>query len=451
MARTAVWRAMRKESLAQALHFASRRAAIDASILNNQPADRETVAEILQQDPTLPEDLALRYARHLLAFTLVLDTNIEHADVLPTIAATNRPVAEAVYQQMRDAIEENGRDLKVLQIVERWLTNVPQATSLPWHRLGYIAIFKHLDQLLQARDAQRLNGFLQQIQALPGTMQLESVLSQIIDRIRASAVYDQELARGLLALSARHMPLAGLQNLTGDPAFSQYLPPKLQYALTFLHPQPRPNPPERLFVAAVNEVEPENRMMLMSRLIEWAVTMGRAELVDQRTMEGVMRAAQAGYAEHFDQLIQHFTRTYTDARQLQTLSPTTLEMLPALYFTTGRHEAGINLLQVYQNELFGLNRLPAFAEVAGRIFLSLKLPIETMQDIFALVEQSKLRSEPRVKIYVAMLNASEWNHAYRNPARRLANLVNLEKELVETVGVETIARLLEYHAANRDA
>lgn len=451
MARTAVWRAMRKESLAQALHFASRRAAIDAAVLNNQPADREIIAEILQQDPTLPEDLALRYARHLLAFTLVLDTNIEHADVLPVVAATNRPVAESIYQQLRTAIEDEGRDLKVLQIVEHWLTSVPQATSLPWHRLGYIAIFKHLDELLKERDTQRINGFLQQIQALPSAMQLESVLPQIIDRIRASAVYDQELARGLFTLATRHMPLAGFQNLTTDPAFSQYLPPKLQYALTFLHPQPRANPPERLLVGAVSELEPENRMIVMSRLIEWAVTLERTELVDQRTLEGVVRAAQSGYAEQFDQLIQYFTKYYTSAKQLQSLSPTTLEMLPALYFTTGRHEAGVNLLQVYQSELFGLNRLPEFAEVAGRIFLGLKLPIETMQQIFALLEQSKLRSEPRAKIYCSMLIASDWNHAYRNPARRLSTLMNQEKELVETIGVENVMKLMEYLAANRDA
>lgn len=450
MARTAVWRAMRKESLAQALHFASRRAAIDSAVMNNQPADRETVAEILQQDPTLSEELTLQYALHLLAFTLALDTEIEHADVLPVVAASHRPVAEAVYQQLKNAIDDSGKYLKVQQLVERWLTAVPQATSLPWHRLAYQAIFKQLDGLLQAKDTKQILTFLQQIQAMPSAMQLQNILPQIIERIQTAA-YDQELARAVFALSARHMPLNGLQKLASDPAFVPYLPPRIQYALTFLHRDPRSEPPEKLFVQAVGDVEPENRMIVMSRLIEWAVSLGRMNLVDQRTLEGVMKAAQAGYAEHFDQLIQYFTNYYTSVRELQTLSPATLEMLPALYFTTGRHEAGINLLQIYQNDIFGAKRLESFTELIGRIFLNLKLPIETMQQIFAHMEQSKLRSDPRAKAYLSMLIVNDWNHAYRNPARRLAAMVNQEKDLVPTIGEENVMKLLEYHSANRDA
>lgn len=451
IARTAVWRAMRKESLAQALHFASRRAAIDSAVLNNQPADRETVAEILRQDPTLSEDLTLRYARHLLAFTLVLDTEIEHADVLPVVSASNKAVAEAVYQQLKSAVDDNSRYAKVLQIVERWLTAVPQATSLPWHRLAFIAIARQLDELLKERDTKKILALLRQIQAMPSAMQLHNILPRMIEQIRAAAAYDTDLTRAIFSLAARHMSLANLQNLATDPAFIQHLPPRVQYALTFLYPEPRENPPEKLFINAVSEVESDSRLIVMSRLIEWAVSLGRTNLVDQKTLEGVMRAAQAGYAEQFDQLIQYFTQYYTSAKALQSLSPATLEILPVLYFTTGRYDAGLYLLQLYQNEMFGKERLEAFTQLVGRIFLNLKLPVDAIQEIFTRFEQSKLRSDPRARAYIAMLIANEWNDAYRNPARRLSAMVNQEKDLVEVVGQENIMRLLEYHAGGRDA
>ncbi len=73
LSRTAVWRAMHKENLSRALAWVSRRAAIDQTVREGQPADRELVTSILQEDPTLTDELRQRYVRHLLAFALALD------------------------------------------------------------------------------------------------------------------------------------------------------------------------------------------------------------------------------------------------------------------------------------------------------------------------------------------------------------------------------------------
>jgi hypothetical protein len=84
LSRTAVWRAMHKENLGRALAWVSHRAAVDQTVRDGQPADRELVAGILRDDPTLPDDLRIVYARHLLAFALALN-DLPAADVIPAI------------------------------------------------------------------------------------------------------------------------------------------------------------------------------------------------------------------------------------------------------------------------------------------------------------------------------------------------------------------------------
>ncbi|MBI5959068.1 MAG: hypothetical protein HY866_10060, partial [Chloroflexi bacterium] len=56
LSRTAVWRAMHRENLGRALAWVSRRAALDQTVQQGLPADREAVASILREDPTLSDD-----------------------------------------------------------------------------------------------------------------------------------------------------------------------------------------------------------------------------------------------------------------------------------------------------------------------------------------------------------------------------------------------------------
>lgn len=449
IARTAVWRAMRKESLADALHFASRRAAIDSAVMNNQPADRETVAAILRQDPTLSDEMRLAYAEHLLAFTLALGDGLEHSYVIPVVGASDRPVAEMAYNKLRSVAEGNN-PLQVIDIIESWLTNVPQASVIPWNQVAYIAAVNHLDDLLQEGKTSAVIDFLKRTQSMNRALHMENAVPQMIGIAQPTAAYDAELANAIFLLALEYLVVQDIQHLLDDAQFVGQLPQHVQHALFFLQPQPRANPPADLLLGAAADFEAQYRMLVIGRLAELAVFLERENLIDTRILEGLLRASQSGYAARFAGLMQHLADKYSHPRMLQELDAKALELLPHLYFSIQRHEMGIRLLEHYQNKIYGAERLPEFVDLMGHVFLKTSLPLETLEQVFALMEHSKLRPEPRTRAYTAVLIAAEWGYAYKNLARRLTIMLYNDPILIEAIGIENTLELLAYHIAAKD-
>ena len=77
---------MRKDDMANALGWVSKRASLDSAVQEGLPADRKLVAGVLREDPTLPDNLRIAYSRHLITLALALDDSAE-TDVIPLITA----------------------------------------------------------------------------------------------------------------------------------------------------------------------------------------------------------------------------------------------------------------------------------------------------------------------------------------------------------------------------
>ncbi|MFP4321978.1 MAG: hypothetical protein ACLFTK_05940 [Anaerolineales bacterium] len=451
IARTAVWRAMRQESLPQALHFASRRAAIDSAVRSNQPADRDIVAAILRQDPTLSNEMRMQYAQHLLAFTLALsDEALAPADVLPVVATADRPLAESIYRQLRTEAEGN-HPLRVIDIIERWMTHVPQAHVIPWNQLAYIAALTHLNSLLTAGDTEATIAFLTRIQRASRDLHMETVVPQIIQTTQDAAAYDPDLAMAIFLLVAEYLPIEGFQEFVADPQIVGQLPQHLQHALFYLQPQQRGAAPRHLLISVASELEAQHRMLVVGRLAELAVHLEREDLIDTRILEGLLRASRSGYAWRFAQLINYLAERYSQPEMLQQLEVGALEMLPHLYFSSQRYEQGVRLLEHYQQDVYGTANLGAFVESMGHIFLDANLPVEAIEQIFTHIEHSKLRPEARARALAAVLIAGDWSLAYRKLARRLTIMLYNDEALVEVIKLENALALLEYHLQARDS
>jgi hypothetical protein len=449
IARTAVWRAMRKESLPQALLFASRRAAIDSAVSNNQPADRETVAAILRQDPTLSEDLRLKYAQHLLAFTLALGDEWQHADVIPVVAAADRSIAETIYESLKKSAEDGKSAPKVLDLLERWLVNVPQASVIPWNHLVHIAAQTQLEALLSEGKVKKAVEFLARLQRANRALQMENAVPQLISQCAPSAAYDAGMAMAIFLLAAEYLPLAAFHQLTADAQLVGQLPQHLRQALFHLQTEARPNPPRNLLVAVAGDLEAQQRMLVVGRLAELAVYLKREELIDTRILEGLLRAAQSGYAWRFGQLIQYLANKYSQPDKLKALDAGALELLPNLYFSMERYDTGIYLLEHYQSVIFGPTRMAAFVDMVGRIFTNTNLSLEALEKIFAMLEHSKIRPEPRTRAYCAVLIAANWGQAYKSLARRLTLMLFNDEKLVEVIGVDYTLQLLNFHLQSK--
>ena len=449
LARTAVWRAMQREKLGQALAWVSRRAALDQTVLNGQPADREKVAAVLREDPTLPDDLRLAYVRHLLAFALALDEP-HSADVVAAQCATRPPVTQAVTEQLRAAIE-NDQARTVYALLARWILRVPEGSAIAWQPLLHTAAQTHFHALLQAGQTEQALAFLEVLHAAPDALQLEKVFTALVQSGQEAARAHKALARSLFLLAAEFSSVGDLHQLLTDAAFVRQLPAETQTAISYLQPEARGLPPAHVLDAGARVFGDGYRMLVLARFVELAVILQRAELVDTVALQALLVMTQSPRSDHFTQLIDHIIEDFSQIAVLQSLEPPGPRILVQLLLQTREYEQALAMLEFYQSDVFGPARLAEFTALAGEIFRLVALPSEEMTAALERLEGSQLRPEPRAAIYCNALINRGWAADQVYAAKRLTAMLFNDSALVGVVGVDNALRLLAFLSRTQNA
>src|SRR5690606_17118850 len=139
------------------------------------------------------------------------------------VAASDRAVAEMLYKQLRD-VAEGDNPLQVIDIVERWMVNVPQAKVIPWYQIAQIAVLNHLEMTLTTGDTAKAVDFLGRIQKMHRVLQMENIVPQLVETAQGSAAFDVRLANAIFLLSVTYLSADVFQRLTSDPQFVGQLP-----------------------------------------------------------------------------------------------------------------------------------------------------------------------------------------------------------------------------------
>src|SRR5690349_19785495 len=205
---------MRKDDMANALAWVSRRATLDRLVQDGLHADRDMVAGVLREDPTLPDDMRVSYTRHLLSLALALD-DASFTEIIPAMANQKVDIAQASYEQLRVATEGTN-PMAVFHIVERWIMQPPMGIDVSrWRPLLGIAAIAESDRLLN-EDPAALVPFLERFLYVQPVLQLESTIAKIIGIIRRRAYDNRDVAKVLFLLAVTHLPAGGLQRLFSE-------------------------------------------------------------------------------------------------------------------------------------------------------------------------------------------------------------------------------------------
>ncbi|MCI0713938.1 MAG: hypothetical protein L0154_27525 [Chloroflexi bacterium] len=445
LSRTTAWRGMRNDNLEDALAWAAQRARIDSTVLSGQPADRDRVADILRQDPTLSNELRVAYAKHLLAMTLALK-EWEPADILPGIAAANRDVAEALFAQLRDAI--NGKQQKeALDLVERWMRTVPEAPALPWHQLWHLASWLELQKRLEAKDFQSSAEYIRGLADKEPIFKVEMVASQIILQTLKYAYQSSELAQALLILAATQVSIADFQQLANDERLARQFPPALQRSLSVLrediHSTGQRHP--EVLIKGVEVLPSQYRPAVLAKLVEIALYLRRSELIDSAVLGQILQLAQSQYHERYRPLIHYILEDFADFARVKKLQPHGWVLLPQLYFMGGYIEEGNRLIELYQGNMFAPNQKADYLKLVNEIFSKSLLQHQTIINALEGFEDSRIWPDARVRAFSGALENQNWNANMEPAARRLTTLLFNTGELTRSVSPEEMLRLLQFH------
>lgn len=449
LSRTAVWRAMHRENLGKALTWVSRRAAIDQTVSQGLPADRDAVAAILREDPTLSEDLRLAYTRHLLAFALALDEP-ESADVVPTVCAASPELARLIADQLRSAID-GGQAATAYALVERWLLRVPEASALEWHALLQTAMKQRLKNLLRDNAIPEAIALIDGVQKSPPALRLAEIMPDLIRISTQAARSIPPLARALLLMAARSLPAGEFYRMITDESLVRLLPPATQDALSYLQAEPRSPVPPRVLDQGAQALGDGQRALVLGRLVESAMFLQRPSLIDTAGLQALLILAQSSQREEYQALIQQVVDAFSQVSAIQVLEPPGSRVLLQLLLQILDFDGAVGLLEFFQNAVFGPDRLDEFAHFAGDVFRMVALAPQDLNDALTHLEGSPLRVEARVMIYTSALVNRQWAADQDYAARRLTSLIFNDNNLLSTIGHESGLLLLNYHARAQNA
>ncbi|MBI5929528.1 MAG: hypothetical protein HY862_09480 [Chloroflexi bacterium] len=451
LAKTAVWRAIRKDTLSTALDWVARRAKIDSIVLAGQPADRALVSSVLRQDPTLPDELRVEYTKHLLSFTLAL-RDWPPADIIPSLCTGYKDVAEAVFTQLKQTAEGD-QALATFDLIEYWIQNVAEAPVLPWSPILYRAAVTHLNHLIASGKPQEAAQFLTRLASAPATLQVDKFGLQLVTQLQPAAHVSPEIAEALMILGAMHLPPGNFQQLLGDMPFVMKLPKPIQRIIAVLQLGSGANitTPIHPLASAAASIPEAFRSVVLIRLVEMVANLQRTELIDQPVLEGLLHLAGTGQAEQHQAVMGHLLEEFSRPERIRILPPAAWKTLPELYFAVGRYAEGIQLLEFFQREVFTNERFKMFVDFIGDIFLNTRLEADKLLLALTAFEGSQIQPEARVRSFCAALINKKWSVAMVDAARRMTTMIFNDEHLLEMIGKEQGLRLLEFHASRKDA
>jgi hypothetical protein len=456
LAKTAVWRAMRKDDMANALAWISKRASLDSAVENGLPADKGQVAAVLREDPTLPDDLRIAYSRHMIRFALAL-SEPEGTEVIPAISVQNRDVFDSIYEQLQTAAKTDQAGA-VYRLVEHWMTHPPLGVDVGrWRPLLGAAAVTQITGMLGG-DAQALSEYLEKFLDAPKELQLDAVMAQIIGLSRRRSADSANIARTLFLLAVLYLPPGGLQRLLGsDAVLASKLPEPMKEALVHLAPTAVFTAPPGTLLHAANAFGDKYRTIVLIRLAEWALVLNRHDLFDKDMLQELVKIASSPESDRFEYFFGHVVADLSHLNILRSLHEEAPIRLLQMSISRGRFAEALMLAEFYQNTFFKGTKKEDLADIMRNTFRELTVTprvlltaLDTLQR-GQQTDQAAAQLRP-IAIANAMIGALEGRNfglELEGVADRLSTMYFNDPRLIVLTGREAASRLLKMNAQRK--
>lgn len=222
------WRLNQGDTLAQSLAYASKRIRIDSAIDNNQPVNKEEVAVILADDPTLPPELQTKYALHLLRLGIAM-RDLSAAAPVAVLLRGNDRLERTVLEELNNTLTAETSPF-IYSTLLHWMNNPLGPQGFRWVDITHRAIIQHLQQLVDTRNLAGMSATLDELHDAGIALQLTELTPKLVKLALPLAYQDAQIAEDLFLLGVRYLPNLSFQELMGIDAFRDQLNPQLARA-----------------------------------------------------------------------------------------------------------------------------------------------------------------------------------------------------------------------------
>ncbi|MEP7291018.1 MAG: hypothetical protein ABI835_04510 [Chloroflexota bacterium] len=442
----AAWRIKRGDSLAEALKYGAWRIKIDSAITNNQPVEATEAAKVLAEDPTLSDSLRAAYVRHLLAFALVLD-EIEHADKLAVVVRGQPDLERVILQQMSEALDAGKAD-RVYRTLARWLSNPLGFNGMYWVELTQRAALGYAEFLAKTEQIETLNAFLRHVRRNSSNIETAPIIPRLIEIALPLAVLSPPLAENVFVLAAGSLPAPRWQRFIALKPLLGRLPMSLTHLNSILTSKD-PAPPD-LLAQVAGEFGEEWEPLLIIRLTEVALLVGRRDLVDEPALISLVAASQSSFGKSYDPLLRWIVRNLSDDEVLVKFGVTGARYLLQILLARGGFEELATELMHQGRLLYPSDKQLNYAAMARTLFLETPIPIEQTPEALKLLSTKQLKPLPLAMAYFGALEQHGWASSLEDVAGELTTLVFSNRLIIEAIQLDLITQLLQHHIQRRD-
>jgi hypothetical protein len=438
------WRMRQSDKLSDALAYASHRAKLDSALLNNQPADKDDVARVLETDPTLSQEMRVVYAEHLLNLSLAMN-DFNTVDVMADLVWQDDPLSQFALQRLSDTLTPASA-LSIYRFLTRVLQQeeAAEVDSTRWTTLLHRAALMNVTALTREQKVEALLPVLEELASAPPALHLERVAGRLIESTVPLATTNRDVAKMTFILAILYLNDTTLRRLLTLEPFVAQLPSEVSTLIPYLLNRTEEVAPGGLLMRAVNNFDTQWRSTLLLRFAEIARAGNRIDLLDAESLDQLLDIAvnQPSQAD-VDRLMlisQRMTET-----QLLLLNEQAASKVLQLRLALGDY-TDLASQMIQQSSVFYLgDRQLDYINMLERVFAN--TAISSTQAALAIhrLENAGIRSAPLVMAGIGALQNRNPSPELDETAKHLLDTLAAEPVLFSVLSTPSLIQIMRYY------
>lgn len=448
MTTIAGWRLNEDEKLSDALSYASKRLRLDEALAHGQPVDKDEVAKVLAEDPTLTDEMRVQYARHLINFSLAME-DMQHAEPVAILLHKYPELSRAVLQQMIEAMDE-GQGWLIYDTLVNWISNPLGPTGREWVDLTHRAALSLLKDLVADNDIDEINVLLTDMQTASPGVDIGRIVPQVIQTLAGISQQDAHVAENLFILAVRYLDAKDFVALMNTEKFRARLAPEITRVWGAIVSEEM----NTLLPGAILELarsfgdvlEP----MMVVRFSELAAMANHYDLIDLPTLERLIRVIRSPERGLYVKRIVTVAHMM-DESYLSALGQPGTRYILQIYLAAGEYLTLGKQMLKQSVTLYPGDLQTEYLKMIERLFGGTPVAPAEVPLVVRDIEQAGIKSVPLLVATMGLLHTQEEGSPEIDViAASAARQLIEEPRYLDVMPPESILRLLGYYSRRKD-
>lgn len=432
------WRFNNGASLAEALDYASYRVRMDQSIRNNLPVEASNVAKILAQDPTLEDDLRMKYARHLIRMSLAVD-ELEHVEAVSATMHNNPELEDEVYMQMAEAMAD-GKGALIFDTLVTWKENPFSPNGPKWTQLMQTAALSMLEEKVADQDTVGISAFLDDLQTLG--QDVKQMVPRVLNRVLPLADRNEEIPPKLLLLAFQNFEDEQLNQLLKSSRFVKPLPRPVKVFLALIA-DPARAAPDDVIMEAVESVPEAARNAALMQFARMAFLNKRIDLIDTTVLGGMVNAMMQNPNTIDHTLVSSIALAINESRVTRLERPAPRYILQLL-LETRRYEMLAKTLTTQARDVYGIDGQDDYVTSIAEMFSKSRLSPQEAAEALEMLVKNGVRDVAEVAAICGALEGTGWSAEMQRYANKAMVDLASHSAFLELIPPGILLNLLRY-------